>query len=63
MYRKRRIVELWIPVDCLLYREIIQFACENDAPDRVKRARTPIDWGLRMLATSGGSPESFGIVH
>ena len=41
MYRKRRL-EPWIPVDCLLHREIIQFVCEHDAPGRVERARAQI---------------------
>jgi hypothetical protein len=41
LYLKRRL-ELWIPVDCLLHREIIQFMCEHDTPDRVKRARAQI---------------------
>jgi hypothetical protein len=41
LYRKRRL-EPWIPVDCLLHREIIHFMCEHDAPDRVKRARAQI---------------------
>ena len=39
--RKRRL-EQWIPVDCLLHRETIQFVREHDAPDRVKRARSQI---------------------
>jgi hypothetical protein len=33
---------LWIPLDCFLHREIVQFVCEHDAPDRVKRARGQI---------------------
>ena len=41
MYRKGRL-EPWIPVDSLLHREIIQFVCEHDASDRVKRARAQI---------------------
>ena len=41
MYRKCRL-EPWIPVDCLLHREIIQFVCQDDASDRVKRARAQI---------------------
>jgi hypothetical protein len=41
LYRKRRL-EPWIPVDCLLHREIVQFVCEHDAPDRVKRSRAQI---------------------
>lgn len=60
MYLKRR-HEPWIPVDCLLHREIIQFVCEHDASDRVKRARGQIAneqavVGINTGLSDGGVP-------
>ena len=40
-YRKRQL-ELWIPLDRFLHREIVQFVCEHDAPDSVKCPRGQI---------------------
>ena len=40
-YRKGRL-ELWVPLDRFLHGEIVQFVCEHDAPDRVKRPRGQI---------------------
>jgi hypothetical protein len=40
-YRKRRL-ESWIPLDRFLDREIVQFFCELDAPDRVECPRGQI---------------------
>lgn len=59
-YLKRRL-ELWIPGHCLLHREIVQFVCEHDAPDRVKRARSQIAdergvIGIDIRLSDGGVP-------
>lgn len=37
-HRKRRL-ELWVILDRLRHREVVQFMCEHDTPDGVKRAR------------------------
>jgi hypothetical protein len=66
LYRKRGL-EPWIPVDCLLHRKIIQFVCEHDAPDCVERARAQIaneqavvgiDIGLSDSDVSNHGPNS-----
>ena len=58
MYRERRL-EPWISVDCLLHREIIQFVCEHDAPDRVERARAQIAYEQAVVRIDIGLSDSY----
>lgn len=51
---------MWIPVDCFLHREIVQFVCKHDAPDRVKRARSQIAYEQAVVSINSGLGDIVG---
>jgi hypothetical protein len=59
MYRKRRL-ELWIPVDCFLHREIVQLVCKHYPPGSVKRARSQIAYEQAVVSINSGLGDIVG---